>query len=204
MILKAIDQRAHGVRVVLTELEEVPPEMTIRRILVMHSIQDENSERRMHSLSQLSEYEFFHFFIREESGNDVDKMARALESKIETLKPDLVWVHLGLAFVALREQTTILRRCGGRTHISPPALLHHSPRRNLGLAYFAMGEPYAQVIDELQRKFNGVLFVADRELLAEHEGKYTIHSFWDHPAGDFSRIGMAAIFDMIVGDGDTT
>jgi hypothetical protein len=167
MILKAIDQRAHGVRVVLTELEEVPPEMTIRRILVMHSIQDENSERRMHSLSQLSEYEFFHFFIREESGNDVDKMARALESKIETLKPDLVWVHLGLA-------------------------------------YFAMGEPYAQVIDELQRKFNGVLFVADRELLAEHEGKYTIHSFWDHPAGDFSRIGMAAIFDMIVGDGDTT
>ncbi|HET7519765.1 MAG TPA: hypothetical protein VFN05_19150, partial [Actinomycetes bacterium] len=38
--------------------------------------------------------------------------------------------HRGGPFVALRKQTTILRRCGGRTHIGPPALLHHSPRRD--------------------------------------------------------------------------
>jgi hypothetical protein len=134
--------------------------MTIRKILVMHSIQDETFDERTQVLDQLSEYEFFHFFIREESGNDVDKMARVLEGTIETLNPDLVLVHLSLA-------------------------------------YFVIGEPYLQVIDDLQRKFTGVLFVADRELRPEHEGKYAIRTVWEDPSGELLRISMAASFGII-------
>jgi hypothetical protein len=129
--------------------------MAIRKILVMHSIRDKVSEERIQTLDQLSEYEFFHFFIREESGNDVDKMARALESTIETLEPDLVLVHLGLTYVAI-------------------------------------GEPYLEAIEELQKKFSRVLFVADQGLRSEHEGKYAIRSAWDDSSGEILRISMAS------------
>jgi hypothetical protein len=141
--------------------------MTIRRILVMHSIEDELSRQRMNALSRLTEYEVWHFFIKQESGKDVHKMVRALEGRIESVNPDLVWVHHGL------------------------------------LARF-MGEPFLEVIDELQRKFGGVLFVRDDEnLRPEYRAKYPMRSIWDDPYGELHRLIVAAKFGIFLEEGET-
>jgi hypothetical protein len=113
--------------------------MAVERILVLHSLRDSESQRRVHQMAnspRLSAYQLDHYYIMEDLAWGVDyyldTMADELGKKIEDFHPDIVVVHIGTVY-------------------------HSAPRR------------YLRAINELVRAYPSTRFAADKDTLDQEE-----------------------------------